>query len=135
MCRALLLDTSVLLFIGERRLDLLDVAFSAETPVCRVIIARAVLEELERLALRKSSRRGRNAYAVLSMINSLMSKHGDIVSIVELETKEGDTDSALISLAKKEGFILATADRRLKKRAEESGVEVLFLRESKGRLI
>ncbi len=135
MCKALLLDTSVLLFIGERRLDLLDVVFSSETPICRVVIARAVLKELEKLALRKSSRRGRLASAVLLAINSLVSKHGNMVSIVELESEEEDADSVLISLAKKEGFILATADKRLKKRAEETGVEVLFLRESKGKLI
>ncbi len=135
MCKALLLDTSVLLFIGERRLDLLDVVFSSETPICRIVIARAVLKELEKLALRKSSRRGRLASAALLAINNLASKHGNIISIVELESEEEDTDSVLISLAKKEGFILATADKKLKKRAEETGVEVLFLRESKGKLI
>jgi len=135
MCAPLLVDTSVLLFVSERRLNLLDVLFDCEITVCRILIADAVVEELRRLALSKASKRGRSASIALAMLKDVLSKHSNLFSVIEVKSEEGDVDSALISLAKKEGFILATADKRMKTRAEKSGVTVLFLREASGKLV
>lgn len=135
MCVPLLVDTSVLLFVSERRLSLLDVLFECEITVCRILIADAVVEELKRLALSKASKRGRNASIALAMLKDVLSEHSNLFSVIEVKNKEGDVDSTLISLAKKEGLILATADKRMKTRAEKNGVTVLFLREASGKLV
>ncbi|MEZ0345932.1 MAG: PIN domain-containing protein [Infirmifilum sp.] len=135
MCRRVIVDTSVWMYIVEKRLDPIEVLFSTYPPVCQVIIPDVVEKELELLARESASRRGKNAAVALLLIKEMGVRNSSIITHISIGEIYSDVDTVIINTAKQGGYVLATADRRMKKLAEQKGVEVMFLRGAKGRLI
>lgn len=120
------------MYLAEKGLDLLDVLFERED-VCRVVVPSAVLSELKHLSLSSRGAKARRAKLALKLLEEVLKRHPKLFEVLDCEVGK-DVDKSLVDLAFKEGYILATADRNLKKNALQAGVEVLFLRRSTGRL-
>ena len=103
--RMVILDTSVLISIFEKKIDIRD-EISAEIGKAELLVPRSVLRELEKLySLSKGSKR-RLAKAAIDYIYSVGFK------IIESEDEE-DVDKDLIMLAKKFDAAVATLDKEL----------------------
>ncbi|MCU7786701.1 PIN domain-containing protein [Pyrobaculum sp. 3827-6] len=100
----LVLDTSALIYIVERRIDI-GVLLEHE-----IHIPTAVVEELRTLSTR--SRKARAAAQLLPLLRP---------RIVE---KRGPADTAVVELAREIGAVLVTGDSALAERARREGVPV-----------
>ncbi len=112
----LVCDTSFLLEVVRRRLftDIID----RFTPL-EIFIVKPVYKELYRLKERVPE---------ANVILSLLEKY-DFIKL--LEYGEGDVaDEAVLRFACENGYVLATTDRGLRRRAMERGCRVLFIRGS-----
>ncbi len=115
------LDTNMLLVPLQFGVDVFD-EIQRLVPGAEMAVVRGTLDELERIA----SRGGRDArYARLAR------RMVDLKGLTVLEVG-GPVDPALVSLAK-EGAIIATNDRILKKKVWVAGGRVIALRD-KGHL-
>lgn len=136
MCRTLIVDTSVLMYIVEKRLNPIEVLFSSDdVVVCRVAIPDVVEKELLKLSQEKASRRGRVAASALLLLRELISRNPSLFEYVRVGSMRVDVDSTIIQEAKEKNMVIATADKKMKELAEKQGVGVLFLRGAKGKLI
>lgn len=115
------LDTNMLLVPLQFGVDVFD-EIQRLVPGARMAIVRGTLEELDRIA----SRGGRDArYARLAK-RMILLKNLEVLNI------DGPVDPALVELAK-QGAIIATNDRLLKRRVWAVGSRVIALRD-KGHL-
>ncbi|AKG38904.1 hypothetical protein MA03_06065 [Infirmifilum uzonense] len=123
------------MYIVEKRLNPIEVLFPAEKPICHVVIPDVVHNELQKLSADKASKKGVIAASAIILVEQILKTNPNLFSYIKIAGTHEDIDSVLIGEARLRGYILATADREMKKRAEKMGVEVLFLRRAKGRLI
>ncbi len=100
----LVLDTSALLYIVERRVDLFQL-----TPF-EIYIPTAVLRELQLL-----SRRNRKARVVLELLSRIR---------VEFVETGDEADAAVLTAARELNAVLVTGDAELVERARKLGVSV-----------
>jgi len=115
------LDTNMLLVPLQFGVDVFD-EIQRLVPGARMAVVRGTLEELDRIA----SRGGRDArYARLA-------KRMILLKSLEVLDIDGPVDPALVELAK-QGAIIATNDRLLKRRVWAVGARVIALRD-KGHL-
>lgn len=96
---------------------------------CRfeLLIPKSVLRELEEMS-RNRGRRGVLSRAALQYISNLLSS-GD-ARIVGAEAA-GDVDEDVLRLAASSQAYIATADKKLSRRARHEGVKALIYRRSK----
>jgi len=125
--RIVILDTSVLISIFEKKIDIRD-EISAEIGKAELLVPRSVLRELEKLySLSKGSKR-RLAKAAIDYIYSVGFK------IVESEDEE-DVDKDLIILAKKFDAAVATLDKELINKLRKKGIEIITWKNKRFKLI
>ncbi|HEX17428.1 MAG TPA: hypothetical protein ENG60_03355 [Thermoplasmatales archaeon] len=123
--RIVILDTSVLMSIFEKRFDLIE-DIELEVGRAKVVVPESVLKELEKLASSRGSR-SRKAKAVLDLIES---KGFETVRSIDW-----DVDNDVILLAKNLKGIVVTLDKDLIKRLKEESVEVMTWKNKRFRLI
>jgi rRNA-processing protein FCF1 len=109
-----ILDTSFIMDCFRYRIDFAEI-FDL-TPGARIATIPQVVEELKRLAGKKSTQ-SRYAKVAVSLIDGL-----EI-----LEAPEGKTDDALVEIAGKE-IVVATNDENLRKRIAKRGLKTIYLR-------
>ena len=118
--RAALVDTSLLLLIGEG----VDVFEQLKDFGAVCVVPSSVLEELKRLAAERS-KRGRSARLALSLIEK------NCFLITDRIAKRADDD--IVELALKYGLSVATADMGLRRRLLRK-VPTIYYREAQRRL-
>ena len=91
-----------------------------ETKV-RPVILRSQLRELERIA--NSNKRQKAARIARTVLEYVMKRKFEVVDDISLVV-----DDAIIKASKREGYIVATNDRELRRRLRESGVSVMYMR-------
>jgi len=123
--RIVILDTSVLMSIFEKRFDLIE-DIELEVGRAKVVVPESVLKELEKLASSRGSR-SRKAKAVLDLIESK--------GFETVRSMDWDVDNDVILLAKNLKGIVATLDKDLIKRLKEESVEVMTWKNKRFRLI
>ena len=123
--RIVILDTSVLMSIFEKRFDLIE-DIELEVGRAKVVVPESVLKELKKLASSRGSR-SRKAKAVLDLIESK--------GFETVRSMDWDVDNDVILLAKNLKGIVATLDKDLIKRLKEESVEVMTWKNKRFRLI
>lgn len=123
--RIVILDTSVLMSIFEKRFDLIE-DIELEVGRAKIVVPESVLKELEKLASSRGSR-SRKAKAVLDLIESK--------GFETVRSMDWDVDNDVILLAKNLKRIVATLDKDLIKRLKEESVEVMTWKNKRFRLI
>ena len=123
--RIVILDTSVLMSIFEKRFDLME-DIELEVGRAKIVVPESVLKELEKLASSRGSR-SRKAKAVLDLIESK--------GFETVRSMDWDVDNDVILLAKNLKGIVATLDKDLIKRLKEESVEVMTWKNKRFRLI
>jgi len=123
--RIVILDTSVLMSIFEKRFDLIE-DIELEVGRAKIVVPESVLKELEKLASSRGSR-SRKAKAVLDLIESK--------GFETVRSMDWDVDNDVILLAKNLKGIVATLDKDLIKRLKEESVEVMTWKNKRFRLI
>jgi len=125
--RMVILDTSVLISIFEKKIDIRD-EISAEIGKAELLVPRSVLRELKKLySLSKGSKR-RLAKAAIDYIYSAGFK------IVESEDEE-DVDEDLIILAKNFDAAVATLDKELINKLRKEGIEIITWKNKRFKLV
>ncbi|HDI23920.1 MAG TPA: ribonuclease VapC [Thermoplasmatales archaeon] len=125
--RIVILDTSVLISIFEKKIDIRD-EISAEIGKAKLLVPRSVLRELKKLySLSKGSKR-RLAKAAIDYIYSAGFK------IVESEDEE-DVDEDLIILAKNFDAAVATLDKELINKLRKEGIEIITWKNKRFKLV
>ncbi len=113
------IDTNVLMYVYTARVDVFGelrlMGFS------KFLVPEGVVEELKILSRTLSGKYSRAARFALSLIE----REG--VEVVKVEAS--GTDTALIELCRKEGCVLITNDRELRRRARKEGLTVGYIRE------
>ncbi len=113
------IDTNVLMYVYTARVDVFGelrlMGFS------KFLVPEGVVEELKILSRTLGGKYSRAARFALSLIE----REG--VEVVKVETS--GTDTALIELCRKEGCVLITNDRELRRRARKEGLTVGYIRE------
>jgi len=120
MTLKILLDTSFVLDIFRYKIDFL--VFQEFNENVELFISEETLREIRSIANRKT-KEGRLAIVALKLVEN------EQIKVVRSLKKEVDED--LIYLAKKEGFIVATNDKDLKKKLKKENVRVVCLRNKK----
>ncbi|HDD57481.1 MAG TPA: hypothetical protein ENF43_03075 [Thermoplasmatales archaeon] len=115
-----ILDTNMILSIFEQSIDLKNSILNL-IGKCEIVVPRTVLKELYLLSVHGKGKRKINAQSAIDYVE----RNFDIIE------NEGDTDTSLISLAKRLKAVVATNDRELRKKLRENSIPVLFLRERK----
>ncbi len=116
-----LFDTNFLMAIFERPINVVErVEGLLETKV-RPVILRAQLRELERMA---SSDKRRKAARIARAVLEYVKKGGFEV----VEDGEGAVDDVIVKISRREGYVVATNDRRLRRRLREGGVSVVYMK-------
>ncbi|MEM1513471.1 MAG: PIN domain-containing protein [Candidatus Thermoplasmatota archaeon] len=118
--RAVVLDTNALMMPYQFDINI-EKELTRLLGVCRIIVPRSVVEEIEKIA-EKGGETGRAAQLALSIIKKRCFR------VVETERK-GD-DGVIETAIKTEAAIL-TNDKELKKKAKELKLTVIYLREGK----
>lgn len=125
--RIVILDTSVLISIFEKKIDIRD-EISAEIGKAELLVPRSVLRELGKLySLSKGSKR-RLAKAAIDYIDSIGFK------IIESEDEE-NVDKDLIMLAKKFDAAVATLDKELINKLRKEGIEIITWKNKRFKLV
>jgi rRNA-processing protein FCF1 len=112
------LDTNMLLVPYQFGVDIIE-EIHRILPEAEVYTIPQVVEELEKLLSSKKQEERLGARIAQQVLER--------VKVLE-EVPELPTDTALVELSK-EGFIVATNDRELKKRIWKNGGRVIYLRE------
>ena len=125
--RIVILDTSVLISIFEKKIDIRD-EISAEIGKAELLVPRSVLRELGKLySLSKGSKR-RLAKAAIDYIDSIGFK------IIESEDEE-NVDKDLRMLAKKFDAAVATLDKELINKLRKEGIEIITWKNKRFKLV
>ncbi len=111
------IDTNMLLVPFQFGVDIFE-EIRRLVPGARIVVLRGTIRELEKIAERGVKER---KYATLA--KKLLD-----INRVEIINRDGPVDSELVRLAR-EGAIIATNDRKLKRRVWEAGGRVIALRE------
>ena len=125
--RVVLLDTSVLFSIFERRLPLVD-DITLELGKVEFAIPESVINELKRLSEHSKGSKKRIAKTILEYIRN------EEFQIVKSEDIN-DADRDLVLLARKMNAVVATVDKDLIKSLKRESIDVITWRYKRMRLI
>ncbi|MBN2454315.1 nucleotide-binding protein [Candidatus Woesearchaeota archaeon] len=122
--KTILLDTNFLLIPGQFNVDI----FAEIDRICdfehEIAVAEVSLQELRKVMVQGS---GRDKAAAKLGLELLEHKRVKILESPQKVFK--GVDDFLLAIAAEKGFIVATADRELRKRLKEAGVPVIVLRQ------
>lgn len=119
--RGVILDANFLLLPFQFRIDIFS---EIERLIGKFepIVLSTTLDELKKLSSLRSTKVGRLARSAIEMTKKCR--------IVNVDVKSGESyDDVLLRVAKENNYIVATNDRRLKRRLREAGIATIFLRE------
>lgn len=116
--RAVVLDTNALLMPYQFGINL-EKELNKLLGICRIIVPRAAIEEIERLA-GKGGEIGRAAQLGLSIVK----KRG--FRLIESQNRG---DDGILEIALKMDAAIVTNDKELKKKAKELRLPIIYLRE------
>jgi len=125
--RVVLLDTSVLFSIFEKKLPLLD-DITLELGKVEFVIPESVINELKKLSEHSKGSKRRMAKAILEYIRN------EGFQIVKSEDIN-DADRDLVLLARKMNAVVATVDKDLIKLLKRESIDVITWRYKRMRLI
>ena len=125
--RVVLLDTSILFSIFEKKLPLLD-DVTLELGKVEFVIPESVINELKKLSEHSKGSKRRMAKAILEYIRN------EGFQIVKSEDIN-DADRDLVLLARKMNAVVATVDRDLIKLLKRESIDVITWRYKRMRLI
>ena len=125
--RVVLLDTSILFSIFEKKLPLLD-DVTLELGKVEFVIPESVINELKKLSEHSKGSKKRMAKAILEYIRN------EEFQIVKSEDIN-DADRDLVLLARKMNTVVATVDKDLIKLLKRESIDVITWRYKKMRLI
>ncbi len=117
------IDTNVLVSIAKTKIDVLEEAEKEFGKRAEFVVPKQVIAEIESLA-----KKGKTMKKACEIAKKIMEWHG----VKMADTAEKNADSALLELAKN-GSIVMTSDRELKRRIKKALGEIIEL--SKGHLI
>jgi rRNA-processing protein FCF1 len=118
-----LLDTNFLIYASKYK-----IAHGLEQPL---FVPQEVMEELENIAkgkIKKSVADKAAAELALALIKKWQEEKK--LEILK-KTAEKNTDEAIITIVKKQKFIVGTLDRELEKKLKKEGIKVLKIRQKK----
>ena len=110
-------DTNMLLVPFQFGIDIFS-EIRRLVPNARVVVLRGTIRELDKIA-----KQGVKERKYVTLAKKLLD-----INRVEIIDRDGPVDSELVRLAK-EGAIIATNDKELKKRVWEAGGRVIAMRE------
>ena len=125
--RVVLLDTSILFSIFEKKLPLLD-DVTLELGKVEFVIPESVINELKKLSEHSKGSKKRMAKAILEYIRN------EEFQIVKSEDIN-DADRDLVLLARKMNAVVATVDKDLIKLLKRESIDVITWRYKRMRLI
>ncbi|RLF57400.1 MAG: twitching motility protein PilT [Thermoplasmata archaeon] len=125
--RKVILDTSILIFVFERGIDI-DDEILREVGKVEILIPRSVINELERLS--SSSKGSRRILAKAA--RELVRNRG--YQIIESKD-EKDVDRDIMILAKDLNAVVATLDKKLIEELKKTSIGVLTWKNKRLRLI
>ena len=125
--RVVLLDTSILFSIFEKKLPLLD-DITLELGKVEFVIPESVINELKKLSEHSKGSKRRMAKAILEYIRN------EEFQIVKSEDIN-DADRDLVLLARKMNAVVATVDKDLIKLLKRESIDVITWRYKRMRLI
>jgi len=125
--RVVLLDTSILFSIFEKKLPLLD-DVTLELGKVEFVIPESVINELKKLSEHSKGSKRRMAKAILEYIRN------EEFQIVKSEDIN-DADRDLVLLARKMNAVVATVDKDLIKLLKRESIDVITWRYKRMRLI
>ena len=125
--RVVLLDTSILFSIFEKKLPLLD-DVTLELGKVEFVIPESVINELKKLSEHSKGSKKRMAKAILEYIRN------EGFQIVKSEDIN-DADRDLVLLARKMNAVVATVDKDLIKLLKRESIDVITWRYKRMRLI
>jgi len=111
------LDTNILFSISQYKIDIFDEIerLLGKTTFC---VTKAIDAELDKLSEKYRKE--------VSIARNVMLKK----KVKAIETESMNADASLVELAKK-GYIIATADKALKKKIKTKGARLIYLRQKK----
>ena len=121
-----LCDTNFLLIPIRFGVDILAETSEAVNDIVEFYVSSKVVEEINLLISNAKPGLERELRFALNMANRFR--------IIE-DDSSLSVDDSLIRLAEKNNMILGTADKELRKKAKNSGVKVVFLRQSRRLLL
>jgi len=125
--RVVLLDTSILFSIFEKKLPLLD-DVTLELGKVEFVIPESVINELKKLSEHSKGSKKRMAKAILEYIRN------EEFQIIKSEDIN-DADRDLVLLARKMNAVIATVDKDLIKLLKRESIDVITWRYKRMRLI
>ncbi|RLE91762.1 MAG: hypothetical protein DRJ46_01880 [Thermoprotei archaeon] len=120
------IDTSLILFALERRLDLFEAIDEALGKSYRAIIPEEVISELKRLS--------QNKHGLATVALEFLKKNKEKYDVIRSAIQK-PVDEILLELAAEQDGIVATADNRLARRARRMKLSVLMPWKSRRKLI
>ncbi len=116
--RVVVFDTSALLLAVTEKIDVINDVKEAVEDLIIPVVTVSVIRELWLLA-KEGGKRGKAASLVL---NSIIPRYFSIAAL------DGKADDDVLNLAKETSGFLVTCDAELRRRAEGSGVVVIYYR-------
>lgn len=86
-----------------------------------IIILKGTIEELKRLSENPSLRVRKAAKLALELAQRY--------TVINSGYKNGDIDKLIVNLSKKEGYIVATNDRNLRRKLKSEGIPTIYVRQ------
>ena len=114
------LDTNMLLAAEQFKISLVE-EIESKLSKAEIVIPSQVITELEKLA-GKSKKLEKQVKIAMQIIKN--------EGVKQIEVKASNADKALLTLAK-QGFIIATNDKELRKKVKKSFGKCLILRKKK----
>ncbi len=119
-----LLDTNMLMLIGKGIDVFTQIEDLLEAKV-EFYVIKPVLKELEKIATKGNLKERKSARLALNLINKYC-------KVIEIEKPSGTSvDELLAYLASRQGFIVATNDKELRRKLRERGIPEIYFREEK----
>ena len=116
-----LFDTNLLMAIFERPVNVVERVEELLEAKVRPIILRSQLQELERIA--SSDRRQKASRIARAVLEYVKRKGFEVV-----EDGKGAVDDVIVKASKREGYVVATNDRELRRRLREGGISVVYMK-------
>ena len=119
--RKVIFDTNFLFVPLQFKVDIFD-ELEGLIGKFEPIILSTTIEELKKIARRKSEKNRRNALAALELAKKC--------KILKVEREAGESyDDVILRIAKEGKYMVATNDSELRRRLRKAGITTIFLRQ------
>jgi len=122
--RKILLDTNFLLAVHQFKVDIFSEIYKEMRFKYKLFVLDRSIEELKKIV---ENQKGKSKEAAKIALKLVIIKDVEVVKTINDES----VDDAIVKLAEKESFIVATQDKELKKRLKEKKVAIIILRQKK----